>query len=255
MSPIVTLEDSMKNSQRGFTLIELLVVIAIIAILAAILFPVFAKAREKARQASCSSNEKQLGLAFLQYIQDNDETFPNSNNGGSSNILGWGDAIFPYVKSTGVYHCPDGGPTSDNFANTSPPFTTYQMNAMVGSQSGETPDDGGQTAAALQQPTSTILITDDGGYSAVCAEPWNDGAGFDGPQCSGLIVPQYGTHNCGHTTIDWSPGGNGAMQRHTGGGNIAYTDGHVKYTRPETIYGAATPFATSGQAPTFHVHD
>ena len=65
-----------RDRRRGFTLIELLVVIAIIAILAAILFPVFAKAREKARQASCQSNEKQLGLAFLQYVQDNDEKFP-----------------------------------------------------------------------------------------------------------------------------------------------------------------------------------
>ena len=65
-----------KPKQQGFTLIELLVVIAIIAILAAILFPVFAKAREKARQASCSSNEKQLGLGIIQYVQDNDEMFP-----------------------------------------------------------------------------------------------------------------------------------------------------------------------------------
>ena len=75
--------------RRGFTLIELLVVIAIIAILAAILFPVFAKAREKARQITCTSNEKQLGLAFLQYVQDYDETYPSTycNGWGQHDLL------------------------------------------------------------------------------------------------------------------------------------------------------------------------
>src|SRR3984885_13946756 len=92
------------NTKKGFTLIELLVVIAIIAILAAILFPVFAQAREKARQASCASNMKQLGLAFVQYTQDYDELMPGAVIGGS--YQGWAGMIYPYVKSTGVYHCP-----------------------------------------------------------------------------------------------------------------------------------------------------
>jgi len=102
----------------GFTLIELLVVIAIIAILAAILFPVFAKVREKARQASCVSNEKQIGLAIMQYVQDNDEKFGYVDNAGSVasraavDYRRWQDAIFPYVKSTGVFRCPD---SSNNF--------------------------------------------------------------------------------------------------------------------------------------------
>src|ERR1700712_4301073 len=89
--------------QRGFTLIELLVVIAIIAILAAILFPVFAKAREKARQTACISNMKQMGLGFMMYVQDNDEAFPSSAYYG----YGWGGKIYPYVKSKPVYTCPD----------------------------------------------------------------------------------------------------------------------------------------------------
>ena len=91
------------NKRIGFTLIELLVVIAIIAILAAILFPVFAKAREKARQTSCLSNEKQLGLAMMQYTQDYDETFCSTNNWGT----GWAKTVYPYVKSLGVFQCPD----------------------------------------------------------------------------------------------------------------------------------------------------
>ena len=107
----------MQKALRAFTLIELLVVIAIIAILAAILFPVFAQAREKARQTACLSNMKQLTLGMVMYAQDYDETFPEwkwdqcysggslpacVNNGGGL----WHNAIFPYVKSAGVYSCP-----------------------------------------------------------------------------------------------------------------------------------------------------
>jgi prepilin-type N-terminal cleavage/methylation domain-containing protein/prepilin-type processing-associated H-X9-DG protein len=100
----------------GFTLIELLVVIAIIAILAAILFPVFAKAREKARQTSCLSNINQLGKALLMYVSDNNDFLPQAYygiNGGPSDPTPsdlkykWEDVIFPYVKSAAVYSCPD----------------------------------------------------------------------------------------------------------------------------------------------------
>ncbi len=97
------------NRSKGFTLIELLVVIAIISILAAILFPVFAKAREKARQTTCASNMKQIGLAVLQYNEDNDEAMPSdlySNYAGCYNAYSWRFAIYPYVKATGVYTCP-----------------------------------------------------------------------------------------------------------------------------------------------------
>jgi prepilin-type N-terminal cleavage/methylation domain-containing protein/prepilin-type processing-associated H-X9-DG protein len=102
-------------SQRGFTLIELLVVIAIISLLAAILFPVFARARENARRASCQSNMKQLGLGIAQYLQDYDGTFPAGlgyTYGGPDTLFdysgaGWAEKIYPYVKNAQVYVCPD----------------------------------------------------------------------------------------------------------------------------------------------------
>src|SRR5437868_10438570 len=101
------------SNKRGFTLIELLVVIAIIAILAAILFPVFAQAREKARQTTCLSNEKQMGLALMQYVQDYDEHFPFDHwNDGIGNDVNWYGAIRPYTKSGtvqgtgGMWTCP-----------------------------------------------------------------------------------------------------------------------------------------------------
>src|SRR5215212_3362705 len=104
--------------RSGFTLIELLVVIAIIAILAAILFPVFAQAREKARQATCLSNCKQIGLASNMYVQDYDETFPGHDwpkgNGrfalpdgrAFEGHVGWAAQFYPYVKNQNVYVCP-----------------------------------------------------------------------------------------------------------------------------------------------------
>jgi len=99
---------------KGFTLIELLVVIAIIAILAAILFPVFAKAREKARQITCLSNEKQMGLGMLQYVQDYDETYPRGQyRDANFNPLNWENAIYPYMK-TGEGAVGAGGLTTYN---------------------------------------------------------------------------------------------------------------------------------------------
>jgi prepilin-type N-terminal cleavage/methylation domain-containing protein/prepilin-type processing-associated H-X9-DG protein len=104
---------TLKNRHSGFTLIELLVVIAIIAILAAILFPVFAQARAKARQAACLSNLKQVGTAVMMYVQDFDETYPPSQSSvpapaPANTVVSWPTIIFPYTKNEGIYVCPDG---------------------------------------------------------------------------------------------------------------------------------------------------
>jgi len=104
--------NSRGQTSKAFTLIELLVVIAIIAILAAILFPVFAQAREKARTASCMSNCKQLGLAFLMYVQDYDEHMPfggwrpASSDPDGNGTWDWQNTTMPYVKNAQVYYCP-----------------------------------------------------------------------------------------------------------------------------------------------------
>jgi prepilin-type N-terminal cleavage/methylation domain-containing protein/prepilin-type processing-associated H-X9-DG protein len=125
---------SAPRKDRGFTLIELLVVIAIIAILAAILFPVFAQARERAQMASCLSNQRQLGTALMMYVQDYDETFPYIRfNPGTAQkgtfCYVWKNAIAPYLKNLDVLACPanptsrtiPGMPTPDNLATNPPP--------------------------------------------------------------------------------------------------------------------------------------
>lgn len=96
-----------RKSRKAFTLIELLVVIAIIALLAAILFPVFGRARENARRSACASNMKQIALGVMQYTQDYDENFPVGSNASGGRGNGWAGQIYPYIKSSQVFTCPD----------------------------------------------------------------------------------------------------------------------------------------------------
>jgi len=153
------------GTKRGFTLIELLVVIAIIAILAAILFPVFAQAREKARQISCLSNLKQLGLADMQYVQDNDERFQSTDNWGQ----GWAEIMYPYVKSKAAYTCPDDSHTA--LYAWAPDKVSYVGNNQLFDSSNTANPAIGANIATMAAPSTTVLL-----YEG--SDTWN---GYQGP--------------------------------------------------------------------------
>lgn len=132
--------------QRAFTLIELLVVIAIIAILAAILFPVFAQAREKARQTACLSNMKQIGTAVTMYSGDYDESVVPSENGNPGPLTSWPSLIFPYIKNTGVFVCPSG---SEDALSADPKYITPTARLYSGTVRGNATTGGDGSAAQL----------------------------------------------------------------------------------------------------------
>ena len=184
-APCAISSDRNQNS-RGFTLVELLVVVAIIALLSAILFPVFGTAREKARQISCASNMRQLGLGILQYSADYDESLPSGSYqyaviptacGGSSVDLpdgeGWASQIYPYVKADGVFICPDDNfePLVGSRAINGVTYTTnavsYSFNMNL-SQANSGPWCGGSLASTvggpplvisrLNEPSQTVML-------------------------------------------------------------------------------------------------
>ncbi len=212
---------SVKSARRGFTpasgftLIELLVVIAIIAILAAILFPVFARARENARRSSCQSNEKQIGLGFKQYIQDYDEKYPLSVGGGGTGT-GWAENIQSYLKSTQIYQCPSetNAPSTDP---TNAGYTDYYYNNVVG----QTP--GGLNESAFSNISNSVLGADGAASPAGTASCGNRGnAGY----------------NC--TRSEENSGNPTANVRHLDGANYLFADGHVKWLRSGKITTGAT---------------
>jgi prepilin-type N-terminal cleavage/methylation domain-containing protein/prepilin-type processing-associated H-X9-DG protein len=224
--------------RQGFTLIELLVVIAIIAILAAILFPVFAQAREKARSISCLSNLRQIGLATMMYVQDYDEKFYGQTWPGGCEDTGYWNIdpttpkqhfaylLFPYIKNAQLFHCPSysGATYTAGFAlwtcgdpNKVPVVkqVDYGLNSdFFGSA---------QSLASINSPASLGLIYDNGylfSGPAVCYQGPGDAtprAYFSaiGGNCDGLDP----------CTVY------GAPTRHTGGSNFVFADGHAKWSR------------------------
>jgi prepilin-type N-terminal cleavage/methylation domain-containing protein/prepilin-type processing-associated H-X9-DG protein len=235
------------STRKGFTLIELLVVIAIIAILAAILFPVFAQAREKARSISCVSNMKQLALGLAQYHQDYDEQlikeyygFPSDCNSWGSHYYSWRQAVQPYVKNIGVFACPSNalaGNSADWYFTIQDPSygaqghgafmpTSYAVNSsLIGFAYGNCANlnVGDSALAQIDAPSDTIMAAD----TRTC---WNDthieligAASITGAGGPGIDAPDTFEGNASPTN-----GSQGVFQNHQGQVNFMFSDSHVK---------------------------
>ena len=228
------------NRRTGFTLIELLVVIAIIAILAAILFPVFAQAREKARTTSCLSNTKQIGLAIMMYAQDYDETYFSQNWPGGcptseTGYFAWqpgqtaqhyATMLYPYVKNGGIFDCPSYVGTTytaslalwqcgDPLKRKIVPWAEYGINEIILSTA--------TSMAALQSPANIGLMSDNSyifGGPAVCMN-------IDGTNKEYWVE---GRTAWGGDATWWS-----GKPRHNAGMNFTFGDGHSKWARASNV--------------------
>ncbi len=228
-----------RNTKRAFTIIELLVVIAIIAILAAILFPVFAQARDKARQIQCLSNQFQLGLAMQMYVQDYDErlfpcvrwtggdplnvsvfsralgtnTTPQTIAGSKGGFsLLWYNLLQPYIKSTNIFLCPDD-------ANPTPSPTANGAKFIVRTYVAMRPIEDLQLSQ-IDKPASSIVLT----------EKWGKAANGD-PITDCWVEPFNGDFNVAPATGRMALAGN----RHDGGIDCTFLDGHAKWLSAEII--------------------
>ncbi len=205
------------SKRSGFTLIELLVVIAIIAILAAMMFPVFARAREKARQVACLNNMRQIGLAFGMYNEDHhrlpwDDLTMGGAPEGSAPTWTWRLMLQPYIHNTQIFVCPT-APDLNEFDGTFPDYGQdggYAMNHVhwdddLGTDAEPPP---GHTMDEIRRPSQTILITDFTGEHAISG---------------------YGTQEHGFVRDDDAAG------RHNDGANYMFCDGHVKKMMPGAV--------------------
>ncbi|MFP3904171.1 MAG: DUF1559 domain-containing protein, partial [Armatimonadota bacterium] len=210
---------------HGFTLIELLVVIAIIAILAAILFPVFARAREKARQTSCLSNMKQWSLGIMMYAQDYDEMLPITmevdQHGASTVLWMWFNGLDPYIKNQQMRWCP-----SDPDKGSDPDlWGSYLMNGMLTA--------GCRSIGAAEKPAETILMAERAANWRNL--PANDPSDHTSPYYD-LCYDSWLPNGDWYTgTIAWPPVFEDLLDtdRHNGGQNFAFLDGHAKWLKWE----------------------
>ncbi len=211
--------------RSGFTLIELLVVIAIIAILAAILFPVFSKVRENARKTTCLSNEKQIGLAITQYQQDADETYPplRPDDKGASTYGGnghetdwwWSQAIYPFVKSAAMFVCPsnpDTGPVCPNYTPFAPFLhESYAMNTRLGEPGGWWSGHGNPAPpmplAGVDEPAQKVMVCEYTGNQFPSPD-------YMWPEINAQDMASFG------------------FAGHNGTENFLFCDGHAKAMKP-----------------------
>jgi prepilin-type N-terminal cleavage/methylation domain-containing protein len=214
------------SSRTGFTLIELLVVIAIIAVLAAILFPVFAQAREKARQTYCLSNVKQLTLGVIMYAQDYDEMLPPTQN---DSFMLWPDLINPYIKNNQVRVCISdlGKPTNPApNSNTLLPANSYGLNELTfvdDTDSLPNPPPPGPVLATFTTPAATVMMGEMGTQDDLITPR---------PNAFKLTVPDDNLND----QYDARP-----AARHFSRANLGLMDGHSKAFRLEQFYVGQTP--------------
>jgi prepilin-type N-terminal cleavage/methylation domain-containing protein/prepilin-type processing-associated H-X9-DG protein len=212
--------NRLPSRRRGFTLIELLVVIAIIAILAAILFPVFAQAREKARATACLSNSRQLGTAAMLYTQDCEENYPpfpySVVSDGQLRAVSVLDMLSPYLRSTGVYTCPSG-----------PTDIDYQR-YLAG-----TPAEGGCYGGSIGVASGTYRYTSYANNIALFRTPPLSLAGVPRPADTSLSYD--GQFSCPPLGTFQALNMPGRPPRHQEGVNVTYADGHARYLKARQL--------------------
>ena len=232
--PMFTGRPKASLVKHGFTLIELLVVIAIIALLAAILFPVFSRARENARKTSCSNNVKQIMVGVTQYLQDYDEMFPLRDATGVGN---WPVIIMPYVKAVQLFQCPSDSSRASMGSSPNNFHTSYIANSATATPANSFGLFGrleGIAVADVVKPADTVCITDSG-YLFTTTPPYVNRS--VPTTTTYLLVPA----TAGMTAPNATSGAYAApSDRHLESVNVGFADGHVKSMRLDAFYPGST---------------